>query len=720
MDVKDSKGDEKEYPLPPLRQDIKIFPGPNEADGSPTYNLYDPVRAQYFKISWTEMVILKNLRPGITLSQITESINNTSTIKVTEEEVKNFFLDASRNNILASRRASEQVLKEAELRRTNIFVWLIYHYLYIRVPLINPDQFLARTLKYVMPFVSWYAFAIYIIVAIVGVMLLVSQFSQFIGTFEYFFSIQGIVIYGLGITVVKTIHEFAHAYTAKYYKLHVPTMGAAFIVLWLVLYTDVTDGWKLKKRSQRLAISVAGIIAEIIIAGFTTLGWSLTEPGMLQSLFFVISSVTWISTLVINLNPAMRFDGYYIMCDLSGIDNLQQRSFAFTRWQLRKWLLGLEVPCPEEYVTPQRRFGLMIYALYTWLYRLFLYTAIAIFVYFQFTKALGILLFFIEIGAFILIPILSEAKQLKLLYPYLKINLRFITTLSVLALILLWLVTPYPHREMFPAITVPQQNQIVYVPNNSYVKKLYVKQGDHVTSGQIIMELDSPVLDLAIKDMDAKAQILTAEKDVLSLDPKGVPFLLEKEAELASTKAKIKGLLEEKKTLTIKADFTGTVYEFDQLVNEGQFVQKDQIVGKIGNLNNIQVLAFVPELYLHDLKIGQDTSFRVKSNFEKIDGKIKLIRYDREAVLNYPQLASVNGGELPVMEEQKNQSFKEAEIAKLNLVESYFPVEVNLDNQVQGLRLGETGDIIVESPWRSLFVRGVRYAQSIFYRESGF
>ena len=230
-------------------------------------------------------------------------------------------------------------------------------------------------------------------------------------TFTYFFNLEGAFIYAIAIIIVKIIHEFAHAYTAKYYKLYVPTMGIAMIVLWPVLYTDVTEGWKLQKRSQRLAISFAGIAAETIVAGISTFFWGISEPGLFQSVCFVIASVTWISTLVINLNPAMRFDGYYIMCDLTGIDNLQLRAFNYTRWQLRKWLLGLDVPCPEDLVTPQRKYGMIIYTIYTWIYRLFLYTAIAVFVYYKFTKALGVFLFLVEIIVFLMLPFFSEARQ---------------------------------------------------------------------------------------------------------------------------------------------------------------------------------------------------------------------------------------------------------------------------------------------------------------------
>ena len=177
----------QEYPLPHLRQDIKFYRGPDEADGSPTFNLYDPVIAKYYKISWGEATILQQLRPGMTATQLAAAVNKVATFNVTPEEINGFFLDASRNNLLASRRASEDVLKEADRRKTNPFTWFIYHYLYFRIPLLNPDKFLDRTLQYVLPLISKYALCIYFALVLGGLIMLGTQFDEFIHDLHLFF-----------------------------------------------------------------------------------------------------------------------------------------------------------------------------------------------------------------------------------------------------------------------------------------------------------------------------------------------------------------------------------------------------------------------------------------------------------------------------------------------------------------------------------------------------
>ena len=95
-----------------------------------------------------------------------------------------------------------------------------------------------------------------------GLIMVLGRWDEYIHTFSYFFDFQGFMAYGAAICFIKVIHEFSHAYTAKNYGVYVPTMGLAFICLWPVLYTDVTSSWQLARRNQRLAITVAGVVAE--------------------------------------------------------------------------------------------------------------------------------------------------------------------------------------------------------------------------------------------------------------------------------------------------------------------------------------------------------------------------------------------------------------------------------------------------------------------------
>lgn len=696
-------------PLPSFRQDLKLYKGPQNSDGSPTYNLFDPIRAQYFKVSWEESLILANFKPGMTPKELLNVIENQTTLKLTVSDIKGFFEDAYRHNLLAYAKSSEHVQAEANLTKQSSLQWLFYNYLYFRIPLVKPDSFLKSTLPYVLPLASKTAFYFYFLLTFIGLYFLMQRFDDFLHTFSYFFNFEGLILYGLTISAIKIIHELAHAYTAAYYGIHIPNMGIAFMVLWPVLYTNVTDSWKLNKRKQRLAISVAGIVSELVLAGLSTLGWALTPPGLLHSIFFIISSVTWITTLVINLNPAMRWDGYYLLCDIWGIDNLQPRAFAMTRWKLRSIVFGIEGPPPEE-VSPRTEFWMVIYSIFTLIYRLVIYTAIALFVYYAFTKTLGIILFLSEIFIFILWPFFSEIASLFKEKANIHINTRLTITTCVLGVFLLWFFLPLPHEETFPAITIPFNQQIVYVPSDARVEKILVKRGEAVKNGQLIAQLSSKTLNSQIHVRETTVEILEKEIDIASFDEHDRAFIPEKEAELARTHAELDSLKAKREALSLYSELDGTLYDWDQNVKEGQYLYKDQILGKIGSNGPVRVVGFVPESMLQSVYPEQPMRFDPQTTLKTYTGTIVNINSTGVENLIYPQLASIYEGELPVTQ-QKNS---------LILQQTYYPIDAILEsNPQQHLRYGEIGWIQIKGPWQSQFSNLLKYLIGIFIRESG-
>lgn len=330
-------------PLPLLKPDVEIVDGPLSYDGYPTYIVHEPVSRTYRKVDWIEATILQLLRIEQTVEELLATLNRKA-IKVEKEQLLAFVEMTVKSGLTrqTATRDIEELIKEKEARRIHPIKWLLHHYLYFRIPLLKPDPFLSRTLKYIKPLFSSGAILFYITAILLGGYLVSDRLTEYFHSFSYFFNWKGMMWYGLAIIILKAIHEFSHAYIAKYFGAHVPIMGIAFIVLWPVAFCDVTDAWKIKSRKQRLGIALAGITSEAVLAAFALIGWCLTAPGILNSIFFVTSSVSLVSTLAVNLNPSMRFDGYYILMDLWGIDNLQPRSFAVARWFYQKIFLALK------------------------------------------------------------------------------------------------------------------------------------------------------------------------------------------------------------------------------------------------------------------------------------------------------------------------------------------------------------------------------------------
>lgn len=695
--------------LPELRKELKIFHGPPDLYGGPTYSIFDPISASYFQLSWEEGALLKNLKPGMSANQLSEALQKTTTLRVKPEEIMGFFEEAKKNGLLKQMKSAQELLEESKKLKIHPIKWLIHHYLYIRVSLFNPNSFLEKTLPYVRPFVSKSAWIFYFCISLNGIFTLFTRLDEYFSTFPHFFNAQGAISYMITIACTKILHEFAHAYTAKYYHVRVPSMGLAFLVLQPRLFTDVTDCWKLSNRYHRLAIDGAGILAELVLAGIATTVWAMCEPGIFQSIFFIISSVTILSTLLVNFNPAMRFDGYYLLSDFLAVDNLQQRAFAVTRWQLRKWFLGMHPPAPEEGIRIHLKTAMMLYSIYTWLYRIILYTGIVLFVYFEFTKILGIILALVEIVVFIIRPFWDELLQLIALRKYITMNKRSLTTLTFLLACLLWFTLPLPHTETFPAITATINEQTVYIPRDAFVEKMHVDRGNNVKKGQVLLELSSFPLDKEIQSTQVDIYTLEKEIHLFEQSEEQRSLIPEKEAQIASLQATLQGLKEQKKLLTIYADLSGTVSEWE--MKPGRYVSQNHIVGKIAQLDAIKVFSFIPESQINDLKINDEVLFQSNGVLIQAKGRIRRISPVREENLKYPQLASIYGGDIPVSPESYDT---------LNMINSYYLVEIELNKVNPKLAVGVSGSIQWKSPWKSKLMELIEFLRSLYWKESGF
>src|SRR5205085_6418982 len=117
----------------------------------------------------------------------------------------------------------------------------------------------------------------------------------------------------VGMVLTKTVHEFGHAFACRRFGGEVHTMGIMFMIFTPMPYVDATSSWSFRSRWHRVVVGCAGMIHELFLAAIATFVWANTGQGALHSLAYNMMFISSVSTLVFNINPLMRFDGYYIM-----------------------------------------------------------------------------------------------------------------------------------------------------------------------------------------------------------------------------------------------------------------------------------------------------------------------------------------------------------------------------------------------------------------------
>jgi putative peptide zinc metalloprotease protein len=130
----------------------------------------------------------------------------------------------------------------------------------------------------------------------------------------------------------------------------------------------------------RIATSIAGIWVETIFCFAATVIWWGTPAGTpLHEWAYKILLITGIGVAVVNLNPLIKLDGYYILCELTGIIGLKEDSTAFVSSWVKKNILRL--PIEVEFVPKRRRIGFVVYAILSGIYSYTLLYVVVTFAY---------------------------------------------------------------------------------------------------------------------------------------------------------------------------------------------------------------------------------------------------------------------------------------------------------------------------------------------------
>lgn len=236
-------------------------------------------------------------------------------------------------------------------------------WLYFRYRIINPD----RLLSYLAPrlgFCWTRAFFLCSLVMIVcsGAISWTNS-HELITAFGSNLNWETVALAWLITVAVTTLHEFAHGLTCKRFGGDVSEMGVLVMFFTPCFYCNVSDAWLIPEKSKRLWITAAGGYCDLCMWAAAVVVWRITHQATLVNyVAWVVMSVCGFRGLI-NLNPLMRLDGYYLLSDWLEIPNLRRR--AQERWMnfVRFALWGAKRPKPE----PHGRL-LIAYGAFRWVF----------------------------------------------------------------------------------------------------------------------------------------------------------------------------------------------------------------------------------------------------------------------------------------------------------------------------------------------------------------
>lgn len=708
--------------LPALREELALYAGPHLAGGQPSWTLHDPVRNQFFRIDWLTFEIISRW-PLDAIQTIADAVNAETTLRPDTSDVETVARFLVDNQLVqpggagSARQFSERLTR----MRGNWQSWLLHHYLFFRIPLIRPDGWLERWLGRIAPFYSRGFAQLTLAALLVGLVEVYRDWERFSATLVDTFSWTGLLGYGMALTSIKVLHELGHAFTAKRYGCRVPAMGVAFLVMFPVAYTDTNEVWKLANRHQRLAVAAAGVVTELVIAAWATLAWGLLPEGLPKSIAFMLATTTWIATLAINTSPFMRFDGYFLLSDWLDMPNLHSRSFALARWNLRERLFGLGVP-PPEYFSRKRHIGLILFAYATWIYRLVIFLGIAALVYAFFIKAVGVMLFVVEIGWFVLLPFWNEIKLWPGLlqregptsgfWSLMRQRPRARRSAWLAAGLALLFVCPWPTRQSASGALKPVDTFPIYAPAAAQLVKLPWPESSVVRAGQPLLELTSPELQLRWQRAQTRLERLRWQSSSAGVNAEQRQNLQVFAQEENMAKAELANVQSDMALYAPTAPFTGFLRDLDPDLKPGLWVANRERLGTLVKPDHWQVETYLDEDAVNRIQVGDPARFFA----DGLEGPVltltvSAIDQDATRILPNGQLAVQFGGSI-MTREKHGQLVPERAVYRVTL---------DVHSEIGTLaQQSWRGHVVIHGRWEAPGLTFLRAALVLIWRELGF
>lgn len=690
--------------LPLIRQDLKIYPADHSESGAPTWTLYDPSREFYFQIGILDLEILSRWHlkdPLLILKKIEEQ----TLLRPTPEDLLKILIFLKNNNLLYDQWISAPLAKI----RYQPFKKLIDRLVFTRIAIFTSPQFLKNTSHYFDWIFTAGFFKIVVISFFLSLYLLSREWDLYINQFSYLFTVEGLITGLLVLAFSKVCHEMGHAYVSTRNGIPVPEIGIAFVLFWPMLYTNTTHAWKVKDRNVRVKIDSAGVITELLIAIFFTLLWCVLPESSFRGAVWYLSSTAWLVTLGVNLNPLMRFDGYYLLADYLHMPNLMARSILMAKWWVKTKFSILE-PAPE--IVQEKKRNLMIaYGLLCVLYRMTILIAIIVAIYFLFFKALALVIVLLTLWYYILSPFkkyLISSGQLYSDFFRSENNKRIILAIFILFVGFFF---PLPTLVRIPAVAVAMEDSKIHSPIQAYIEKNNVFEGSPVKKGEVILKLVSPDLENRKKIIEVRArayEVQLARQAATSSFRESRQVLSEQYAEAL---AEINGINDLLVQLEVIAQHDGIVRDISNLVHVGAWVSpKEQLLRVVGS--GVIAEGYLPESNVTELYANKNAKFYPDSpsvsTFEVTVLDVEPVRTTR---LNRRILSSTEGGEIHVRYDDRGN---------LLPIESVYRIRSSAKNKTFIADSIMRGQIVLEGDWKSLFVIFTNLITSQIIKESNF
>ncbi len=520
--------------------------------------LENPFSNEFFRLRPAAFEFVARLSPSRTIEEVwTECLERFPDTAPGQEAVIQLLSQLYFSNLLQYDTAADaaQLFERFKRRRQREIRSRFLNIMFMRFPLFDPDRFLVRTLPFVGKFIGVFGGLVWLIVVGFGLKVVVDNVGDLWNEAQTVLAPANLPYLYLALALVKTLHEFGHAYFCRKWGGEVHVMGLMLMIFTPIPYVDATSSWGFRSKWRRALVGSAGMIVEVFVAAIAAFVWARTGPGATHSIAHNIMFVASVSTLIFNLNPLLRFDGYYILSDLIEVPNLHQRATAQLKHLFEHYLFGVKKSVSPA-LTNGGAWGFATFGVASAVYRVTVFAGILLAIADRFL-IIGLIMAGVCLISWVTVPLIKFIQYLAASPRLVRARGRAIgVTCALAATVLVFLqLVPFPHHFRAPGVVRARERTEISSDSAGMVETMIAKPGARVVRGQPLLRMSNREMELELAQTAARAQevrarLLKAQKD----ETADIKPLLQSQAAVAERLMKLRA---DAAALTIRARHDG-------------------------------------------------------------------------------------------------------------------------------------------------------------------
>jgi putative peptide zinc metalloprotease protein len=493
---------------PRLRTHLKVHR--HRYRGQSWYVLHDHASGRVHRFTPAAYQFIGQLDGGRTVDEVWRGLAETHDRDAPGQDEVIQLLSKLHQNDLIQYRGSPDVadlLERHDRQARQVLTQNLTNPMSFRLPLWDPDRFLVATLPAVGWLLGRFGLVLWALVVAAGLATAAVNWQALTGDLSgQLLSAGNLAVTLVSYPLLKGLHELAHGYLVRARGGEVREMGLMFLVFFPVPYVDASAAAAFRSKWHRAAVAAGGIFVETLVAALAVMVWAAAEPGMVRAVAFNLAMVGGLSTLLVNGNPLLKFDGYYVMTDLVEVPNLAPRAIRYWGHLVQRHLFGART-LKADPATPGEQVWFLLYAPVSWVYRMVVMIGIALFVAQQYFLA-GVILALWSVVNGLVKPLAKNLRHVVTSPALRKVRRRALgwTFGSIAVGLGALMLVPLPLRTDAEGVIWLPEDATLRAGTDGFLAELPLADGARVQPGALVARLEQPTLDARIAVLEARAE----------------------------------------------------------------------------------------------------------------------------------------------------------------------------------------------------------------------